>query len=410
MKSQTTFPRQLLIKDYTYNLPEEKIANKPLTERDLSKLLIYQNSGIKEDIFKNLANYLPEKSLLIFNDTKVIQARLLFTNSNNATIEIFCLEPVAVLEIETAMIQKKICRWKCLIGNAKRFKETTLSRNINNNFTLNASKIASQPDGFIVEFTWNADITFAEVLAQTGLTPLPPYIKRTVEKNDEERYQTVYAQHKGSVAAPTAGLHISLDIINELAKKNIDTEKVTLHVGAGTFMPVKSESIGEHEMHSEEIIINKSLIEKLLDLKTDIIAVGTTSLRTLESLYWLGVKVKQQNLLKNLFLNQWEPYELESLQINKQDALQALLDYLKTNNLNQLKAKTQIIIAPGYKFKMVDALITNFHQPNSTLLLLVAAFVSEDWKKIYDYALNNNFRFLSYGDGSLLFRNNNVES
>ena len=407
-------PKRLFIKDFIFNLPEEKIAKYPLAERDESKLLIYKNGEITSDIYYNLDTHIPESSVLIFNNTKVVEARLLFKKSIGTVIELFCLEPGDQYpDITTAMLQKNNVAWKCLVGGAKKWKGEILAKT----FTiggriveLTAKKNDKLNDYFLIEFSWNDEqLSFAEILHFAGSTPLPPYLNRDAEEADKERYQTVYAKYDGSVAAPTAGLHFTERMFEKLRAKNIKTDFVTLHVSAGTFKPVKSETMQEHEMHTEFIEVRRQLIEHLLQhLNATIIAVGTTSLRTMESLYWLGVKtiINPDILLQELQVLQWDAYDLTSENISTEKALQALLHWMKKNDYETLITKTQIIIAPGYDLKIAHALITNFHQPQSTLLLLVAALVFDDWRKIYDYALVNNFRFLSYGDGSLIWKNN----
>lgn len=400
-------PKDLSIQDFTYHLPDEKIAKFPLSERDESKLLVYKNGKISVDAYKNLPQLLPGNTLLVFNNTKVVEARLLFKNSTGANIELFCLEPADnYADITTAMLQKQSVLWKCLVGNAKKWKDEFLVKEILHthfSFTLQAKKIEKQNDYFLVEFSWNADeYSFAEVLHFAGQIPLPPYLNRHAEEKDKETYQTVYAKHDGSVAAPTAGLHFTEVLLNNLKEKNIRTSFVTLHVGAGTFKPVKSDTMETHEMHAEFIDVSVELIESLLNNTAGkIVAVGTTSLRTIESLYWMGVKILNGNEAAEL--SQWEAYELPQ-HYSKEEALAALKNYLQQKNQARLLTKTQIIIAPGYELRIADGLITNFHQPKSTLLLLVAAVIGDDWKKVYDYALENDFRFLSYGDGSLLWK------
>ena len=406
-----THPQNLNIKNFSYDLPIDKIAAYPLPQRDESKLLLYKNGNILEDIYSNLANHIPVESLLIFNNTKVVEARLLFVNSSGATIEFFCLEPADNYnDITTAMLQKGTVLWKCLIGGAKKIKNEILVINIDDGkicFQFCAKKIETLSDCFIVEFSWNNDaLTFAEVLHIAGRIPLPPYIKRNVEETDKERYQTIYAKNNGSVAAPTAGLHFTESVLKKIEEKGILKNFVTLHVGAGTFKPVKAETMQQHEMHAEFITVKKELIEDVLKyLDKSIIAVGTTSLRTLESLYWMGFKtiLNKEISLNEIAVTQWEPYQNEDQKITAKESLSSLLQWMKTNNLQQIFSKTQIIIAPGYTLKIVDALITNFHQPQSTLLLLVASIAGDNWRKIYDYALENDFRFLSYGDGSLIW-------
>ena len=410
-------PENISIKGYTYKLPEEKIARYPLPERDASKLLLYKNGVIKEDVFSNITEHLSENALLIFNNTKVIPARLLFQKSSGGIIEIFCLEPhEQYAGITTAMLQKGKVRWQCLVGGASKWKQgQVLEKKITipgKEIILHASYIEKRTGNFLIELSWlPADLNFAEVLQSTGAIPLPPYIKRPVEASDAERYQTIYAGHNGSVAAPTAGLHFTSDIFDRLKSKNIQLDFVTLHVGAGTFKPVKTATMQKHEMHAEFIDVIKSTVENILsNLSHPIIAVGTTSLRTIESLYWLGVKkstdLSRQSSVQSensLSLLQWEVYDLAEKNIPVKDALQSLLEWMDKNNLERLAGKTQILIAPGYKPKVVNALVTNFHQPQSTLLLLVAALIGKDWEKVYDYALQHDFRFLSYGDGSLLW-------
>jgi S-adenosylmethionine:tRNA ribosyltransferase-isomerase len=407
-------PKNLRIEDFNYSLPDEKIAKHPLQKRDESKLLIWKNENIEEDNFYNLHKHLPENSLMVFNNTKVVEARLLFKKASGTTIEIFCLEPAnRYADITTAMLQTKKVLWKCFVGNAKKWKDELLKKEIHHagkSIVLTAKKISRQPDNFIIEFFWNDDtLSFAEVLHLAGVIPLPPYLHRAAEKEDAVRYQTIYAKNDGSVAAPTAGLHFTDFVLEKLSNKKIEKDFVTLHVGAGTFKPVKTETIEQHEMHAEFFEVNIELIEKMATSNKKVIVVGTTSLRTLESLYWMGVKVSQQLTvngqqkisIEEISINQWDAYELRD-DISLKKSLEALLNWMKENNQTKLIAKTHILIAPPYKLKVADALITNFHQPKSTLLLLVAAIVGDKWKSIYDYALQNNFRFLSYGDACLL--------
>jgi len=407
-----TDPRTLSIKDFTYSLPEERIAKYPLTERDASKLLIYKEEKIEEDIYRNIAGHIPSNSLLVFNDTKVVEARLLFQKPTGGVIEIFCLEPHEQYpDITTAMLQHEKVLWHCLIGGASKWKHgQVLEKKITYNskdFVLNARYIEKEVDSFIVELSWNdLSLSFAEVLHLFGAIPLPPYIKRETEISDAERYQTVYAHYEGSVAAPTAGLHFTEAVFNRLKEKNIQKDFITLHVGAGTFKSVKTEVMKDHEMHAEYFTVSKITIQNLIDhLDKNIIAVGTTSLRTLESLYWLGMKKSMDNRPQTIEITQWEVYDHKEKMISAKEALENLINWMTLKDLDNLTAKTQIIIAPGYQFKIVNGLITNFHQPQSTLLLLVAAFIGKNWKDAYNYALENNYRFLSYGDGSLLWRN-----
>jgi len=409
------YPGNLSIKDFTYDLPEDRIAKYPVPERDASRLLVYSQGKISEDVYKNLNSHLPANSLLVFNDTRVIEARLLFQKSTGGIIEIFCLEPhEQYRDITAAMNQHGKVLWRCLIGGASKWKHGQILRKkivSSNEIIIHAKYVEKKIDSFIIEFSWNDDaLNFAEILHKAGVIPLPPYIKRAVERSDEESYQTIYAHYEGSVAAPTAGLHFTDHVFNTLRSKNIKTDFVTLHVGAGTFKPVKSETIGEHEMHAEFIDVSRETIENILqNLSQNIIPVGTTSLRTIESLYWLGTKIAMDNGQwgitheKYLELGQWECYELEKMNAEPKRALETLIDFMQRENMQRLIARTQVLIAPSYKTKIANALITNFHQPQSTLLLLVAALVGEDWKKVYNYALQRGFRFLSYGDGCLLW-------
>ena len=404
-------PQQFQIKDFIYDLPENRIAKYPLAERDLSKLLIYRDGNINENVYRNLDEYIPENSLLIFNNTKVIQARLHFKNSTGARIEIFCLEPSEENnEPSSAMSQKTSVKWVCLIGRLEKWKDKIITFKTND-FSLNAEIVKQNGIEFTILFSWEpSHFSFAEILEQVGEMPIPPYLKRASEPIDVSRYQTVYAEQKGSVAAPTAGLHFSDLIFEKLMAKNAITDYVTLHVGAGTFKPVKSETMEGHNMHSEWIEVERKSIENILhqisktESNNNIIAVGTTSLRTIESLYWMGVKA-HTNLelaIEELEVKQWDAYELQQ-NVTPKSSLTSLLSWLEKNKIEKLICKTQIIIVPSYHLKIANALITNFHQPNSTLLLLVAAIVRDDWKTIYNYAMNNDFRFLSYGDGSILF-------
>ena len=402
-------PRNISIHDFNYTLPDEKIALFPLEERDASRLLIYKDGNIQEDRYKNIANYLPAQSMLVFNNTRVINARLRFQKAGGAKIEIFCLEPAGpITEYSTVMNQRGFSKWKAFIGGAAKWKEPFLEKHLtinNKSVQLKAKLEEKIPDAYIVSFSWEpAEISFAEILESTGDIPLPPYIKRTTNKEDENRYQTIYAQHNGSVAAPTAGLHFTEHIFSELSKKNISREYITLHVGAGTFKPVKSDKMEGHEMHAEWIDVSLGSIKNLLNQEM-IIAVGTTSLRTLESLYWLGIKVSLDPGIEIPALQQWDVYEspLFGTVMTCDEALSNLIKWLEDKKLERLFTQTQLLITPGYRFRVAKALITNFHQPQSTLLLLVAAAIGNNWKDIYQYALDNDFRFLSYGDGNLLF-------
>lgn len=406
-------PKNISILDYTYVLPEERIAKYPLATRDASKLLIYKEGIIAADIYKNISTHLPENALLVFNNTKVVAARLLFQKPTGGVIEIFCLEPdEQYADITTAMLQKGKVQWQCLVGGASKWKAgQILEKSISaatKEIILSASYIEKRSDSFIIELSWNDNtISFAELLHCAGAIPLPPYIKRAVEDADTERYQTLYARYDGSVAAPTAGLHFTESIFQQLEQKNIQKDFVTLHVGAGTFKPVKSDIMKQHDMHAERMDVTKETIENILkNISNPVIAVGTTSLRTIESLYWLGVKqsgVGSRESKANSSLSQWEAYELKEKNISVAVALESLLAWMTKNKMKRLVTKTQILIGPGYEFKIAKGLITNFHQPQSTLLLLVAALIGKEWKTVYDYALQNDFRFLSYGDGCLLW-------
>ncbi|TMI96850.1 MAG: S-adenosylmethionine:tRNA ribosyltransferase-isomerase [Bacteroidetes bacterium] len=407
-----TDPKTLSIKDFTYSLPEDRIAKYPLAERDASKLLIYNEEKIEEDLYRNIAVHIPSDALLVFNDTKVVEARLLFQKPTGGVVEIFCLEPhEQYKDITTAMLQHEKVLWYCLIGGASKWKHgQVLEKKItfnSNELILNTRYIEKEIDSFLVELSWNdLSLSFAEVLHLFGAIPLPPYIKRVAEFSDTERYQTVYAHYEGSVAAPTAGLHFTETVFKKLKEKNIQKDFVTLHVGAGTFKPVKTEVMKDHEMHAEYFTVSRLLIQNLIThLDKNIVAVGTTSLRTLESLYWLGVKQSTVNSQQPMEITQWEVYDHKEKMISTKEALENLIKWMNEKAIDNLTGRTQIIIAPGYQFKIVNGLITNFHQPQSTLLLLVAAFIGKTWKNVYDYALGNNFRFLSYGDGSLLWRN-----
>lgn len=403
-------PSEISILDFTYELPEERIAKYPLPERDQSRLLLYRAGTISEDIYAHIHEHIPEGALLVFNETKVVEARLRFQKPTGGVIEVFCLEPgPGYHDITSAMLQRERVHWRCLIGGAGKWKHgMVLQKNIAENIVLEARIIERETAAFIVELSWNDNTrSFAEILHLTGAIPLPPYLNREAEASDTERYQTIYAKQEGSVAAPTAGLHFTNKVFDALASKNIDSSFVTLHVGAGTFKPVKSERMSGHDMHAELIDVDIRFIEQLQQrVNGTVIAVGTTSLRTIESLYWIGLKIAQGRLgdaSHDTYVQQWDPYEGWP-EISTSEALQTLIDWMSEKQLTRLVTKTQIIIAPGYHLKVADGLVTNFHQPQSTLLLLVAAIVGEDWRRIYNHALNNGFRFLSYGDGSLLWK------
>lgn len=400
----------ILIRDYNYNLPEERIAKFPVTPRDHSKLLVYNRGNIKEDSFYDLPKYLPEHALMVFNNTKVIQARIHFRKVTGALIEVFLLEPAAPADYEQVFQSRQSCSWYCLVGNLKKWKEGSLSREVQvngRNIVLSARKREDGERGMWVDFSWsNFGVSFSEILEKIGELPIPPYLNRETQECDKETYQTVYSKIKGSVAAPTAGLHFTENVLEDLDKHGIEREELTLHVGAGTFKPVKTTTIEGHVMHTEFISVKKTTIQRLLAYDASAIAVGTTSVRTLESLYYIGLKLHDNPSLEepDLHVGQWEPYTEAALAntMTAKDALTEILDYLNRNDKDVLRTSTQIIIAPGYKYKIVKMLITNFHQPQSTLLLLVSAFVRGQWRDIYDYALTHDFRFLSYGDSSLI--------
>ncbi|GAC1380533.1 MAG: S-adenosylmethionine:tRNA ribosyltransferase-isomerase [Ginsengibacter sp.] len=403
-----THPKDLRIADYSYDLPKEKIAYSPLPNREDSKLLIWNGGKITDSSYKQIANEFTAGSLLIFNDTRVIPARITFVKETGSIIEIFLLKPLETTDYQEALSQKNEATWKCLIGGLAKWKEAFLVKEliINDQIVeLRAAIFNRNDDSLIVQFSWSGDITWSEILDHSGAVPLPPYIKRKPEADDKIRYQTLYAKKEGSVAAPTAGLHFSNSIFADLKRNKIDIGYVTLHVGAGTFMPVKSLTMKDHQMHEELIDVQINVIRQLL-ANDSIVAIGTTSARTLESLYWMGIKAHRNRNIKieELPIKQWEPYhdELGSYNISSQDALQALINWMENHSMERLVLRTQIIIAPGYSFRVIKKLVTNFHQPQSTLLLLIAAAIGEDWRTLYDYALNNEYRFLSYGDGCLI--------
>ena len=403
--------KSIAISDYNYPLPNDRIAKYPLAERDQSKLLHYIDESIKIRSFFELAELIPTGSLMIFNNTRVIHARLIFKKETGASIEVFCLSPDDPKDYALSFEQTERTTWICMVGNAKKWKQETLTLKLDGEkgeVILRAKKIVSDKKEQKVDFNWdNSDYSFSELLEEAGNLPIPPYLNRPTEESDEKTYQTVYSQIEGSVAAPTAGLHFTENIMDSLQKKDIDLSQVTLHVGAGTFRPVKANKIGMHEMHTELISVKQETIEKMIQNSGKLVVVGTTSLRTIESLYYIGVKILKnlETHFDNFLVEQWEPYDEENNLFSPKESLSAILKYMKENNLNSLVASTKIMIAPGYQFKFVDGLLTNFHQPQSTLLLLVSAFVGDDWQKVYDFALHNNFRFLSYGDSSLLWIN-----
>lgn len=403
-------PRHIKISDYNYPLPDERIAKFPLPERDHSKLLLYKHGEVSEDVFTSLPNYIEAGELMIFNNTKVIQARLHFRKATGALIEVFCLEPIEPADYAQNFQQTEHAAWLCLVGNLKKWKGEVLQRQMTvkgHAITLCAERGKAVGTSHWINFRWDdASVTFADILEVFGELPIPPYLNRETQESDKVTYQTVYSKIKGSVAAPTAGLHFTTRVLDALKDKGVELEELTLHVGAGTFKPVKSEEIEGHEMHTEWISVARSTLQKLIEHGGQAIAVGTTSVRTLESLYHIGVALllhpeQEEEALK---VKQWQPYELSesAAHISSVDALKAVVAYLDRHEMETLHTSTQIIIAPGYQYRIVKQMITNFHQPQSTLLLLVSAFVKGDWHTIYDYALSHDFRFLSYGDSSLL--------
>lgn len=405
-----TSHQNIKITDFTYELPENRIAKYPLPERDQSKLLLWKNGNISESTFVNIPDFLPENAMLVFNNTRVIHARLFFRKETGANIEIFCLEPQDPTDYQVAFHEKEKVTWKCLIGNAKKWKDGTLLKTIEiqgKTTEIRAQKIAQEGNSFLIELSWTGGFSFAEIIENAGVLPIPPYLNRETEESDEETYQTVYAKIDGSVAAPTAGLHFTGNVLAKLAKKNISTHEITLHVGAGTFRPVQSETLQGHSMHREKVIITKKVLEEFLTGTRKIIAVGTTSVRSLESLYWLGLQLENGKQFLSLpEILQWEPYENHP-KITVRKAMENLLNYLEKTGRDSLQFSTQIIIVPGYQFKLIDGMVTNFHQPQSTLLLLISAFLGNEWKKVYDFALSNQFRFLSYGDSNLYLKDKN---
>lgn len=416
--------KHIHISDYQYDLPDERIAKFPLAQRDQSKLLLYKHGEVSEDVFRHLSNYLPQGALMVFNNTRVIQARMHFRKETGALIEVFLMEPAAPADYEQMFQTTGRCSWLCMVGNLKKWKDGSLNRSFEikgHRLTLTATldrELTGQKGGgtnYWINFTWdNPQVNFAEILEAVGELPIPPYLNRETQESDKTTYQTVYSKVKGSVAAPTAGLHFTPEVLADLDQHGIMRDEVTLHVGAGTFKPVKSEEIEDHHMHTEYIVVHRHTFERLLQHHGEAVAVGTTSVRTLESLYYMGVKLAMNPSLTDddLHVNQWEPYDLphddqglvlvDGTPVTVEQSLRYLLDYLDREGIDALHTSTQIIIAPGYTYKIVKMLITNFHQPQSTLLLLVSAFLKGDWRKVYDYALSHDFRFLSYGDSSLL--------
>ena len=397
-------PSGLSISDFNYPLPDERIAKYPLAERDQSKLLVYNNGDISEDVFRNLASHLDADSVIVTNNTKVIRARMEFFKDSGARVEVFCLEPHEPAEYNTMFSQTGSCVWLCYVGNSKKWKSGPLTKQIGNgqkSTTLSITRVGTDRDAQLIRFEWdNSSVAFGEIVDWAGQIPIPPYLNRKSEAIDDVRYQTIYSAEKGSVAAPTAGLHFTQAVFDSLRAKDIEHLNVTLHVGAGTFKPVQTETIGEHPMHIEHFVLSDEILKPLCDNKKKVVAVGTTTVRTLESMYWMGVKA-ELGLEKPHDLGQWEAYSLPET-VSVADAFAALLDLLHQSGLQELTASTCIMIAPGYQYKVVDNLITNFHQPQSTLLLLVSALIGDNWHRVYDYALAHNFRFLSYGDSCLL--------
>jgi len=405
------------IEDYNYNLPEERVAKFPLDKRDESKILIYKDHSISEACFSNLPELIPSGSIMVFNSTKVVPARLVFRKNSGARIEIFCLEPHSPSEYVNSFASVDYCEWIATIGNAKRWKEGELSFETHDvsgaeNIDLRVAIVEKREEDYIVKFNWKGGIPFSQVLEICGNVPIPPYLKRESQEIDKERYQTLYAKARGSVAAPTAGLHFSENVLEELSLRGIKREELTLHVGAGTFRPVKSKYIGDHKMHSEPFTVSRRFLENLvenIDLKRNVVAVGTTSMRVLESLYYVGKQISESGIPEGV--EQWEPYNgninssTNSKDISAEYAIKKIVEWMDVHKMELFSGKTEIIIVPGYRFRIVDILITNFHQPQSTLLLLVSAFIGNRWKSVYKYALDNNFRFLSYGDSSILFGN-----
>lgn len=397
---------QIKIEDYSYNLPDERIAKYPLLQRDASKLLIYRNGEISAHTFRDIPEMLPEDAIMVCNDTKVVPARLHFQRPSGAHIEIFCLEPELPAEYNMIFAATSTCRWRCIVGNVKRWKSDILYiYNPENNeevagLALHASHIEREGGTSIVQFDWKGGAPFSKVLEVCGKIPIPPYLNRDTEDVDKERYQTLYARFRGSVAAPTAGLHFTGEVLDRIRDKGIEEESVCLHVGAGTFLPVKSSNVSEHTMHREPFIVTRQLIDKLLQGK-NVIAVGTTSVRTLESLYYVGVKCIEDGCPSDI--DQWMPYTRD-YSYTLDESLSAIARYMDANGIASISVGTRIIIVPGFRFRIVNMLITNFHQPQSTLLLLISAFVGGNWREIYSFAMNNGFRFLSYGDSSLLYR------
>jgi len=403
--------KEISINHFDYDLPEHRIARYPLAQRDASKLLVHKEDRFSQTVFSKLGDHLPANTMLVLNETKVVQARLKFQTENGASVELFVLEPaIEGMDFQVAFGQKSPVIWNCLVGNSKRWKKGLLSKNLlirDHNIELSVERIKKEEGYSVIRFSWSEpQFSFAEILDVAGETPLPPYLNRKAEPEDKTRYQTVFARQEGSVAAPTASLHFTDELLNDLKQQGITFEKLILHVGAGTFKPVSTEQIGEHDMHAEQIQVSRVFLQNLLKKNIrPVIPVGTTAMRTLESLYWIGVMLHETDISKrNLHLDQWFPYQHHSEKLSVEESLRLLIKYLDQHDLESFKATTALMIAPGYDMKIVDGLITNFHQPKSTLLLLVAALIGNQWKQAYDYALENDFRFLSYGDACLFFK------
>lgn len=405
--------RNININDYNYDLPDEKIAKYPLDERDMSKLLVFDGDKIEEDRFRNISTHLPAGSLLLFNDTKVINARMIFEKETGARIEVFCLDPISPSDYAQAFAQNGRCSWKCLVGNSKKWKDGRLKKSIivdGKNLDLYITRVREIGNSFEILFEWdNPDICFSQIIDVAGNIPIPPYLNRNSEDIDKVRYQTVYSHYQGSVAAPTAGLHFTERVMGDLKKCNIQSDAVTLHVGAGTFQPVKTDNAAEHEMHTEHFIVKRTTIEKILQYLGNITITGTTTVRTVESLFCVGAQVFENKDVdaEEFHVSQWEAYEYKD-KYDAREILENLLSWMTAKGLEYIRCATQIMIVPGFRFRITDRLITNFHQPKSTLLLLLSAFIGEEWRRVYKYALENNFRFLSYGD-SCLFLHKNTE-
>ena len=401
--------RNININDYNYDLPDEKIAKYPLDERDMSKLLVFDGDKIEEDRFRNISTHLPAGSLLLFNDTKVINARMIFEKETGARIEVFCLDPISPSDYAQAFAQNGRCSWKCLVGNSKKWKDGRLKKSIivdGKNLDLYITRVREIGNSFEILFEWdNPDICFSQIIDVAGNIPIPPYLNRSSEDIDKVRYQTVYSHYQGSVAAPTAGLHFTERVMGDLKKCNIQSDAVTLHVGAGTFQPVKTDNAAEHEMHTEHFIVKRTTIEKIVQYLGNITITGTTTVRTVESLFCVGAQIFENKDVdaEEFHVSQWEAYEYKD-KYDVREILENLLSWMTAKGLEYIRCATQIMIVPGFRFRITDRLITNFHQPKSTLLLLLSAFIGDEWRKVYGYALENNFRFLSYGD-SCLFLN-----